>query len=224
MSTHTEVSAGEPAVPVERPPGLLVRLGRWGRAHPRWSLAGVAVLVLAFTAAADWPHRATAEQLRGDLQDYVTQVRADVLSCAVEVEETLSAYNQIMAGVSNDRKTAVGIADRAALDCTPAGNDKILDLAATQPPRSLAKYHLDLGAAQLYGWASTDAVDAMQGVHALLFTPGDPARLASVNRTLADMQQRAAAAQAIFDRAAAGVGAPAESISLDAVRPGVLVG
>jgi hypothetical protein len=220
----TQVAAGEPAVPVEQPPGRLVRAGHWGRAHPRWSAAGVALLVVAFAAAADWPHRATAGQLRGDLQDYVTQARADVLSCGVEVEETLSAYNQIMAGVSADRKTAVGIADRAALDCTPAGNDKILDLAATQPPRSLATYRLELGAAQLYGWASTDAVDAMQDVHALLVSPGDPARLASVNQTLADMQQRAAAAQAIFDRAAAGVGAPAESLSLDPVRPGVLVG
>ena len=196
----------------------------WVRRHPRWSVAGVLLVVVALTAAADWPHRATRSQLQGDLQDYVTQVRADVLSCGVEVEETLSAYNQIMAGVSTDRNTAIGIADRAALDCTPAGNDKILDLAATQPPRSLAKYRLDLGAAQLYGWASNDAVDAMQDVHALLVSPGDAAKLADVTRQLGDMQQRAASAQSIFDHAAAAVGASKESLSLDAVRPGVLVG
>jgi hypothetical protein len=64
----------------------------------------------------------------------------------------------------------------------------------------------------------------MQDIHKLLVSPGDPARLADIKVRLADMQQRAAAAQAIFDRAAAGVGAPAQSLSLDAIRPGVLVG
>jgi len=98
-------------------------LDETGNPTPAWLLkVHVMLVVVALTAAADWPHRATRSQLQGDLQDYVTQVRADVLSCGVEVEETLSAYNQIMAGVSTDRNTAIGIADRAALDCTPAGN------------------------------------------------------------------------------------------------------
>jgi len=198
--------------------------GGWVRAHPRWSVAAVVVVVVAITAVADWPHQATRSQLQGDLADYVTQARADVLSCGVEVEETLSAYNQIMAGVSADRVTAISIADRTALDCTPAGNDKILDLAATQPPRSLAVYHLEVGAAQLYGWASLDAVVAMQDIHALLVSPGDPAKLADVRARLGDMQQSAAAAQGIFDKAAAGVGGIPQSLSLDAIRPGVLVG
>ena len=196
----------------------------WITQHRKVSAAGGVVLALGLVAVADWPHQATQGQLQGDLQAYVTQLRADVLSCGVEVEETLSAYNQIMAGVSTDRNTAIGIADRAALDCTPAGNAKILDLAATQPPRSVASYHLDIGAAQLYGWASSDAVDAMQDVRQLLVSPGDPARLADLKQRLGDMQQRAAAAQGIFDKAATALGAPSESLSLDAVRPGVLVG
>jgi hypothetical protein len=205
-------------------PAAQERAMTWVRAHPRWTVAAVVAVVLAFTAVADWPHQATRSQLQGDLADYVSQARADVLSCGVEVEESLSAYNEIMAGVSTDRETAMGIADRAALDCTPAGNDKILDLAATQPPRSLATYKLELGAAQLYGWASSDAVDALQDIHALIVSPGDPGHLADVRARLGDMQQRAAAAQAIFDRAAAGVGGQGQSLSLDAIRPGVLVG
>ena len=199
-------------------------LGGWVRGHRRTSAVAAVVVTLAVVAAADWPHKATRGQLQGDLADYVTQVRADVLSCGMEVEETLSAYNQIMAGVSSDRETAIGIADRTALDCTPAGNDKILDLAATQPPRSLAIYHLELGTSQLYGWASTDAVVAMQDIHALLVSPADPVKLADVKVRLGDMQQRAASAQAIFDAAAAGVAGAPQSLSLDAVRPGVLVG
>ena len=221
MSSTTDLESAAPASPEPRRSG---RLTSWAKAHPRWAVAGITVVAVGAAAVADWPHQATQGQLQGDLQSYVTQLRADVLSCGVEVEETLSAYNQIMAGVSTDRSTAIGIADRAALDCTPAGNAKILDLAAAQPPRSVASYHLDVGAAQLYGWAASDAVDAMQDVHALLVSPGDPARLAGLKQRLGDMQQRAAAAQAIFDKAATALGAPSESLSLDAVRPGVLVG
>ena len=221
MSSTTDV---ESAAPAPSEPGRSGRLTSWAKAHPRWAVAGVTVVALGAAAVADWPHQATQGQLQGDLQAYVTQLRGDVLSCGVEVEETLSAYNQIMAGVSTDRNTAIGIADRAALDCTPAGNAKILDLAAAQPPRSVASYHLELGAAQLYGWASSDAVDAMQDVHQLLVSPGDPARLADLKQRLGDMQQRAASAQGIFDKAATALGAPSESLSLDAVRPGVLVG
>jgi len=184
----------------------------------------VLAVALALTALADWPYQATRGQLQADLESYVSQVRADVLSCGRGVEDSLSAYNQIMAGASTERATAEGIADRAALDCTPSGNAMILDVTALQPPRSLARYHLEVGAAQLYGWASSDAVDAMQYLHALLVSPGDAARLAQLRNILADMQQRASAAQAVFDRAANAVHAPTESLSLDAIRPGVLVG
>ncbi len=222
MTSTTDVESPSANAPASQ--GWTARLTSWARTHPRWTVAGIAVVAVGAAAVADWPHRATQGQLQGDLQSYVTQLRGDVLSCGVEVEETLSAYNQIMAGVSTDRNTAIGIADRAALDCTPAGNAKILDLAAAQPPRSLATYHLELGAAQLYGWASSDAVDAMQDVHQLLVSPGDPARLADLKARLGDMQQRAVSAQGIFDRAAAAVGAQPEPLNLDAVRPGVVVG
>lgn len=192
--------------------------------HRRSTIALGIALVLVIVAIADWPHRATVGQRQADLQSYVTQIRNDVGSCATEIEDTLSAYNQIMAGVSTDRGTAQGIANNAALDCTPSGNAMVLDLANLQPPRSIATLHLEVAASQLFAWASSDAVDAAQDLHALLVTPGDPARLSHVRIVLADMQQRAAAAQAVCDRAAAALGAPPESLNLEAVQPGVLVG
>jgi len=210
--------------PPRRGADIVAAATGWTRVHPRWAVAVVLAVALALTALADWPHQATRGQLQADLESYVSQVRADVLSCGRGVEDSLSAYNLIMAGVSTERGTAEGIADRAAVDCTPSGNAMILDVTALQPPRSLARYHLEVGAAQLYGWASSDAVDAMQYLHALLVSPGDAARLAQLRNILADMQQRASAAQAVFDRAASAVGAPTESLSLDAIRPGVLVG
>jgi hypothetical protein len=184
----------------------------------------VVAAVLAVVAIADWPHRATHGQLRSDFESYVGQVRSDVLSCGTEVEDSLSAYNQIRAGASTKVTLAKGIMNNAALDCTPSGNAMILDLAALQPPRSTAKFTLEVGANQLYGWASSDAVDAMHELNALLVSPGDPATLRRLRGLLADMQQRTAAAQAIFDRGASAVGAVSEPLGLDEVQPGVLVG
>ncbi|MEO9134616.1 MAG: hypothetical protein ABI301_06425, partial [Jatrophihabitantaceae bacterium] len=134
-------------------------------------------LVVGLAAIADWPHRATTGQLRADFASYVAEVRDDVLSCGTEVEDSLSAYNQILAGASTQRTVAEGIMSNAALDCTPSGNAMVLDLAELQPPRSLAKFDLEVGTSQLYGWVSSDGVDAMQDLHSLLVTPGDPAVL-----------------------------------------------
>lgn len=199
-------------------------VGSWIRRHRGWSTAGAVVVVLGLTALVDWPHQATNGQLQSDLGSYVTQIRADVLSCGVEVEDSLSAYNQIRAGVSTDRSTAIEIFDRTALDCTPAGNDKIVDLGTLEPPRSLARFHLDQAAQQLYGWAYLDAVDAMGDLKLLLTNPGDPATLSDLRKRLGDMQQRAVSAQGIFDSAATSVGAQPIGLSLDSIRPEVLVG
>ena len=192
--------------------------------HRRICVAVVVALVVGLAVIADWPHRATTGQLRADFESYVTQVRDDVLSCGTEVEDSLSAYNQILAGASTQRTVAEGIMSNAALDCTPFGNAMILDLAELPPPRSLAKFDLDVGTSQLYGWASSDGVDAVEGLHSLMVNPGDLAVLRKVRTLLADMQQRASAAQAIFDRAARAVSVVAPPLGLDEVQPGVLVG
>ena len=124
-------------LPTQQEPPTQPWLG-WILRHRRISIAGAVVIVLALVAVVDWPHRATAGQLRSDFAQYATQVRGDVQSCSVEVEETLSAYNQITAGVVRDRQTAEAIASQTALDCTPMGNSRIDDLGTLQPPSSLA--------------------------------------------------------------------------------------
>jgi len=218
------VTITDPGHSAVRSTRALAAAERWITGHRRISIAVIVALVLGLAALADWPHRATKGQLRADFESYVTQVRDDVLSCGTEVEDSLSAYNQILAGASTQRTVAEGIMNNAALDCTPSGNAMILDLAELQPPRSLAKFDLHVGTNQLYGWASSDGVDATEDLHSLMVTPGDPAMLGKVRTLLADMQQRASAAQAIFDRAAQAVGAVTHPLGLDEVQPGVLVG
>jgi hypothetical protein len=196
----------------------------WAVRHRRASIGVAAVVLLGVAAVVDWPHQANAGDLRADFAGYATQVNDDVQSCSQEVEQTISAYNQIIAGVSNKRDTAAGIASQTALDCTPLGNSAIEDLGTLAPPRSLASYRLDRGAQRLYTWSFSDGVDVAQDIEKLLASPGDPALLAHLRAKLTDMQTQAGAAQQLFDQTAASLGAAPVPFDLDSVRPGVLVG
>jgi C4-dicarboxylate-specific signal transduction histidine kinase len=196
----------------------------WVVGHRKLSIAGVIVIVLALVAVVDWPHRATAGQLRSDFAQYATQVRGDVQSCSVEVEETLSAYNQITAGVVRDRQTAEAIASQTALDCTPMGNSRIDDLGTLQPPSSLANFALGASTQQLYVWCFPTAVDVAQDIEHLMSSPGDPAALADVKTRLAQINTAATSAQTVFNKAAGSLDTPPVDFGLDQVRASVLVG
>jgi len=196
----------------------------WVLSHRKISVASGIVVVLALVAVVDWPHRATTGQLRSDFAQYATQVRGDVQSCSVEVEETLSAYNQITAGVVRDRQTAKAIASQTALDCTPMGNSRIDDLGTLQPPSSLASFALGASTQQLYVWCFPTAVDVAQDIEHLLSSPGDPATLADVKTRLAQINAAGASAQTAFNKAAGSLNTPPVDFGLDQVRASVLVG
>ena len=196
----------------------------WVLSHRKISVASGIVVVLALVAVVDWPHRATTGQLRSDFAQYATQVRGDVQSCSVEVEETLSAYNQITAGVVRDRQTAKAIASQTALDCTPMGNSRIDDLGTLQPPSSLASFALGASTQQLYVWCFPTAVDVAQDIEHLLSSPGDPATLADVKTRLAKINVAGASAQTAFNKAAGRLNTPPVDFGLDQVRASVLVG
>ena len=195
----------------------------WLRRHLLLSVL-TATVVIGGLVALDWPHQANTGQQQADLAGYAVQLRGDVQSCSTGVEQTLSAYNQVTAGASSDRQTAIAIAAQAALDCTPMGNSRIEDIGAVQPPSSLAKYHLDKYANQFYAWCFPNAVDLIQELGKLLASPGDAALLAQTKTKLAQLNDLAANAQGGFDAAALDLRSGFVHFGLDAVRPGVLVG
>jgi hypothetical protein len=196
----------------------------WVLRHRKSSIAATVVIVVGLAALVDWPHRATAAQLRSDFATYAVQVRGDLQSCSVEVEETLSAYNQITAGVVRDRQTAEAIASQAALDCTPMGNSRIDDLGTLQPPSSVANYGLGVATQQLYVWCFPTAVDVAQDIEHLVSSPGDPATLADVKARLAEISTAGMNAQSVFNKTAGTLNTPPVDFGLDQVRSSVLVG
>ena len=134
---------------------------------PRWMLAGAAVLVIGLTLAAIPHHPSDAERV-ADLRGVVQELNTDIESCAGGVSESLTALRQIQSGASHDVKTAVGIADTGAANCSPANSMPMDDLVQYQPPESLASFHLDQTVNDLVTWGFPDAQRVQADVAAVL--------------------------------------------------------
>jgi hypothetical protein len=91
------------------------------------------------------------------------------------VRESLFVLRQIDAGTSQDRKTALNVANTAAANCSPANNELLVDLTGVQPPGSLASYHLQPAVTALIDWAAPRAAQVAADVAVVLSHHGRPA-------------------------------------------------
>ena len=159
-------------------PFVAARTSGWPTRHiPRWVVAAGAVL-LAAAVAVGLSHRPTAGQRAADLRSFLRQLNADVQSCSGGVRESLFVLRQIDAGASQDKATALSVANTAAANCSPANNELLVDLTAIQPPGSLASYHLQPAITALIDWAAPPASRVAADVAAVLSHHGQPAELA----------------------------------------------
>jgi hypothetical protein len=118
---------------------------------PKWMLVGALVLVAGLTLAAI-PHRPSTGERAADLRGVVSDLNADIESCAGGVTDSLLALQGIESGASHDVKTAVVIANTAAANCSPANSMPMEDLVQYQVPESLASFHLDVAVNDLVTW------------------------------------------------------------------------
>jgi hypothetical protein len=159
-------------------PFVAARTSGWPtRRVPRWVIAAGAAL-LAAAVAVGLSHRPTAGQRAADLRSFLHQLNADVQSCSGGVRESLFVLRQIDAGASQDKATALSVANTAAANCSPANNELLVDLTAIQPPGSLASYHLQPAVTALIDWAAPRASRVAADVAAVLLHHGQPAELA----------------------------------------------
>ena len=160
------------------PPFIPVRASGWpGRRVPRWAFAAVAVL-LAIAVAVGLSHRPTTGQRGADLRTFLHQLNADVQSCSGGVRESLFVLRAIDSGASQDRQTALTVANTAAANCSPANNELLVDLTGAQPPGSLASYHLQHAITALIDWSSPRAGQVAADVAAILSHYGQAAETA----------------------------------------------
>jgi hypothetical protein len=88
----------------------------------------------------------------------VSDMRADIGSCAADVGASLTALRAIETGASHDIATARTIATSGASDCLPANDELIDDLIQYQVTESLASFRLGRVVSGLVVWANPDAV------------------------------------------------------------------
>ena len=172
------------------PPFVPVRSSGWPtRRVPRWAFAAGAVL-LAIAVAVGLSHRPTTGQRAADLRTFLHQHNPHVQSCTGGVRESILVLRKIDARPSQDRKTALSVANTAAANCSPANNELLVDLTGAQPPGSLASYHLQPAITALIDWASPRAAQVAADVAAVLSHYGqgtEAARRASLHRALREL-------------------------------------
>ena len=126
---------------------------RWPvRRMPRWLLLAGALVVAGGVLVA-LPHHPSTAQRAADLRGYLKNLESGVESCAGGVSESLYAMHSITSGSSHDTKTAIGIANYGAQNCSPANNQSLDDLTQYQVSESLASYRLQTAQNDVVTWA-----------------------------------------------------------------------
>ncbi len=138
------------------PPYVPIRTNRWAphQKAPRWlALAGVLIAVGIVLVAL--VHKPSQTQRAGDLKGFLSDMTADIQSCAGGVHESLTALHAINAGADSARNVqdTIKIARYGATNCSPAYNELLGDLTQYQVTESLARYHLDTVVNDLVTWA-----------------------------------------------------------------------
>ncbi|HKR72046.1 MAG TPA: hypothetical protein VJT16_24655, partial [Streptosporangiaceae bacterium] len=167
------------------------------RRVPRWALAAGAVLLVIAVAVGLW-HRPTAGQRATDLRTFLHQLNADIQSCSGGVRESLFVLRQIDAGATQDKKTAINVANTAAANCSPANNELLIDLTGAQPPGSLASYHLQPAITALIDWAAPRASQVATDVASVLSHDGQSVATADRARLRRDLRDLDAQRRVVY--------------------------
>jgi len=113
-------------------------------------------------------HHPSTTERAADLRGFVSDMQADIGSCAADVGASLTALRAVEAGATSANATAQTIAISGASDCSPANDELIDDLIQYQVTESLASLRLGRVVTGLVAWASPDAVQVQSDVAAVL--------------------------------------------------------
>jgi hypothetical protein len=139
------------------PPYVPIRHTLWPtQKTPRWLLLA-GVVVLAGAVLVGLAHHPSQSQRAGDVKQFLTDMNADIESCAGGVSESFTVLNAIDAGTSHDTATAIKVARYGAANCSPANNELLANLTQYQVTESLSAFHLDTAVNDLVTWAFPNA-------------------------------------------------------------------
>jgi hypothetical protein len=199
------------------PPYVPIRQSGWSaRRTPRLAFVAGAVLI-ACAVLVGLVHRPSTAERAADLRGFVSDMRADIGSCAADVGASLTALREIETGASHDIATARLIATSGASDCLPANDELIDDLIQYQVPESLASFRLNRVVSGLVVWANPDAARVQADVADVLTARGTAAKASAqtaLQTALRALNARRAAVDSIISSASRSLSARARPLPL----------
>ena len=169
------------------PPYIPLRRGWPSHRSPWWLLAAILIFALLAVGVA-LTERPTSSQQATDLATYLQNLNADTQSCAGGVHDSLYVLRAIDSGASKDVQTAISVASGGAANCDPASNDLLAGLLSEVPPQSMAKYHLDKLAQDLFVWGAIDAPPVQSDIATVLSDLGQPSELGARAKLASDLK------------------------------------
>jgi hypothetical protein len=140
------------------------------RRTPRWVLVALAAVV-AITVVISLVHRPSQAQRASDMRGFLSDVTADIESCAGGVGESLTALRLVESGqaaTSTDVSDGVSVAQQGAANCAPVNDEELDDLDNYQVAESLDSFGLVAVVSDLVTWAAPDAENVQNDVAAVL--------------------------------------------------------
>ena len=197
------------------PPYVPIRTSRWAphQKSPRWLLLAAALIVVGIVLVA-LVHKPSHAQQAGDLKGFLTDVNADIESCAGGVHESFQALHSVQAGANSAKNVqdTIQIARYGASNCSPANNELLGDLTQYQVTESLAGYHLDTAVNDVVTWAFPYAQRVQNDVANELGAQDAAKRqqyAAALQRDTNDLNRQRAAIDRILMKAITATGAKA---------------
>lgn len=174
----------------------------------------VAIIVITGAVLVSLVHRPSTAERAGDLRAFVSDMQADIGSCAADVGASLVALRAVAGGASSEAGTARAIATSGAADCSPVNDELLVDLVQYQVTESLSNFGLDRAVTGLVAWAA-DADRVQTDMAGVLSARTDQAR--QVAETALGRATRVLEAQrASVDRI---IGSASSALSVHAVLP-----
>jgi hypothetical protein len=203
------------------PPFVPLRHSGWAtRRTPLWLFAVLAVAVIGIVLVS-LSHKPSQSQRASDLAGYFSDVKAGIGSCAAGLNNSESAYGQLLSGKAVLNKNAESVFTYGGSNCTLASNQALTDFANYQVTESLASFKLDTADNDVISW-SFDSTKVQTDMLTVLNATAPAARTgaqAKLKADLATLDKQRAAIDAIWTAAKNATGATAAFPSLPAWEP-----
>jgi hypothetical protein len=164
------------------PPFVPLRHRGWATKRTPWWVFAVLAVIVVVGVLVSLSVKPSTSQRASDMAGYLKDVKGGIGSCAAGLQESESAYGQLLSGKAVLNKNAESVFSYGESNCTVEGNEALNDFVNYQVTESLSSFNLDTADNDVITW-SFDATTAQTDMLAVL-KASTPAARASAQVTL----------------------------------------